>query len=512
MDSPVASAFLKHLLSHSFWRPQKRSVKQQTQRGLSTTPRARFNEQGDGPYSRLKKAAETGRSVSQYKEIEGTPWRPRQTYVPEEYISQLSNYDLITADQLRAKGRRPKRSRMAMREFIEDSLYNPAYGYFTSQATIFNPGTPFDFPTMKSGTDFNRTLDERYASFEDELDEQEPNDTRQLWHTPTELFRPHYAEAMARYLVENYRISLYPYNDLIIYELGAGNGTFMLNVLDYIRDTDPEVYARTKYKVVEISSSLAKLQAGHLTRTADSEGHSSKVEIINRSIFNWDIYVPAPCFVIALEVIDNFAHDVIRYDRKTGQPLQGMVMIDVQGELYEYFSPQLDEPTTRYLRLRDAAQDENESPAKKLERIGRTSRGWFDRRPLSQPEYIPTRLMGFFDVLQNYFPMHRLLLSDFDALPGAIEGINAPVVQTRFQRRPVSVSTPLVRQGYFDIFFPTNFEQMEGMYQALTGRLTRTSSHADFMRRWAFLEETATKNGENPLLDWYRNARVMTTL
>ncbi len=28
--------------------------------------------------------------------------------------------------------------------------------------------------------------------------------------------------------------------------MGAGNGTLMLNILDFIRDPDPEVYARTK--------------------------------------------------------------------------------------------------------------------------------------------------------------------------------------------------------------------------------------------------------------------------
>jgi hypothetical protein len=69
-----------------------------------------------------------------------------------------------------------------------------------------------------------------------------------------------------------------------------------------------------------------------------------------------------------------------------------------------------------------------------------------------------------------------------------------------------------VHQGYFDILFPTDFPVMENLYRAITGKLTRVMSHEDFLRRWAFVEETETKNGENPLLSWYKNASVMTTV
>ena len=69
-----------------------------------------------------------------------------------------------------------------------------------------------------------------------------------------------------------------------------------------------------------------------------------------------------------------------------------------------------------------------------------------------------------------------------------------------------------VHQGYFDILFPTDFSVMESMYRAITGKLTRVTSHEDFLKRWAFVEETETKNGENPLLSWYKNASVMTTV
>jgi len=53
---------------------------------------------------------------------------------------------------------------------------------------------------------------------------------------------------------------------------------------------------------------------------------------------------------------------------------------------------------------------------------------------------------------------------------------------------------------------------MENLYRAITGKLTRVMPHEDFLRRWAFVEETETRNGENPLLSWYKNASVMTTV
>ena len=288
-------------------------------------------------------------------------------------------------------------------------------------------------------------LGERYTEFEDVLDEQSPSETRQLWHTPTELFRPYYGEAMARYLVTNYKLLHHPYHDLIIYEMGAGNGTLMLNILDYIRDVHPDVYERTKFKIIEISPALATLQTAQLARTALSRGHIEHVEIINRSIFNWDSYVSAPCYFLSLEVFDNFAHDSIRYDHFTEQPLQGSVLIDSAGEFYEFYTKDIDPVASRFLRVRHTACTHPFKHPLSAPRLLRNIRA---RLPfatnLTVPEYIPTRLMQFFDILREYFPFHQLLASDFHSLPDAVKGMNAPVVQTRYQRRTVPVKTPLV--------------------------------------------------------------------
>lgn len=69
-----------------------------------------------------------------------------------------------------------------------------------------------------------------------------------------------------------------------------------------------------------------------------------------------------------------------------------------------------------------------------------------------------------------------------------------------------------VHQGFFDILFPTDFAVNEAIYRAITGKLTRVMKHEDFFKRWAYVEDTQTRNGENPLLSWYKNASVMITV
>lgn len=352
-----------------------------------------------------------------------------------------------------------------------------------------------------------------YVEFEDALDLEDPNETRQLWHTPTELFRPYYGEAIARYLITNYRLTLFPYHDLIIYEMGAGNGTLMRNILDYIRDTDPDVYRRTRFRIIEISPSLAQLQLQNLKKASSFAQHLDHVEIINRSIFEWDAYIHSPCFFLALEVLDNFAHDSIRYDPVNERPLQGNVLIDEEGEFFEFYGKELDPVAARYLRLREAAaRSQFTTPLSNSSFLRRLKHSLPLAPNLTPAEWIPTRMMQFFDILRDYFPAHRLIVADFSSLPETIAGHNAPVVQTRHRRRNVSVTTPYVHQGYFDIFFPTDFKLMQDIYRTITGKLTRILSHKEFLQKWAYLEDTQTQNGENPMLSWYKNARVMTTV
>jgi len=100
--------------------------------------------------------------------------------------------------------------------------------------------------------------------------------------------------------VSEYLLKYFPYEDLIIYEVGAGNGTLATNILDFIRERHPDVYERTRYRIIEISKALSDNQQRALRH------HSSVVEVINKSIFDWTQREWAPCFFLALEVIVSF--------------------------------------------------------------------------------------------------------------------------------------------------------------------------------------------------------------
>lgn len=439
----------------------------------------------------------------------------------------FESFPLMNSRKLMRYKERPRQVRMLARDFMDDSLYNPNYGYFSKEVEIFTPSKPFSYNEIANQDDFLQKWTQEYNQYrkaDDEGGEKEaaknklraPSTSKQLWHTPTELFKPYYGQALARYLLVNYKLSLYPYSDLVIYEMGGGNGTLMMNILDYIRDTQPDVYSRTRYNIIEISGNLASKQESNLDTQAEKGGHGDKVKIINKSIFSWNQEVPEPCFFIGLEVFDNFAHDVIRYDNFTLQPYQGYVVIDGNGDFQELYSSTLDPYAEEFLRLRENLPDYTPSwelgyhPLAQPAYLRRVKNAvWPFRGNFSDPEYIPTRYLEFLHVLKKYFPEHRILTSDFTHLDQTISGYNSPVVQTVLNGEMIPVDTYMVLQGFFDILFPTDFDLAAQLYRKVCGKVVKTSTHKEFMLTWAELDETATRTGENPMLSFYQNAAFL---
>lgn len=118
----------------------------------------------------------------------------------------------------------------------------------------------------------------------------------------------------------------------------------------------------------------------------------------------------------------------------------------------------------------------------------------------------------------------------------------------------VPCSTYLVQPGYFDIFFPTDFEKLRDMYRLVMSSPTsrdvelrssplgttasslrlgpsffsssssshsnsprmdgekgrvKVFTHKEFMQTYADLEATTVRNGENPMLEYYQNVRFL---
>lgn len=300
---------------------------------------------------------------------------------------------------------------------------------------------------------------------------------RQVWHTPTELFKPHYARALTSAILSQYKLNHFPHQDLIIYEVGAGNGTFMMDALTFLRDEYPEIFARTQYRIVEISGALAKIQRGRAKLAS-----FDNVEVINEDIFKWQGGSDEPCFVVACEVFDNFSHDMIRYDMATLEPMQASVAIDAQGDFSIYYEP-LHDPLLRrvlaYRRLLPPTQS-TQPPLSKPLLASSTLRKVYSQMPfapnLSPPEFVPTKAVSFLERLRDQLPNHRLLVADFSELPEAVEGRSGPVVQTRYGHSMVPCETFLVKQGYFDIFFPTDFELLRDTYSLIMNSPSRRAS------------------------------------
>ncbi|KAG0060023.1 hypothetical protein BGZ89_012606 [Linnemannia elongata] len=430
-------------------------------------------------------------------------------YSPEK-VAARAKYPVITAKDAAKKKDMPLEAKMLVRDFIDDSLYHPNYGYFSKQAVIFSPETDFEFDKIKDNMEFLDIIADKYKEIEDDMDVRDEV-ARQVWHTPTELFKPWYGYAIAKYIVTEYKLNNYPHKDLIIYEMGAGNGTLMMNILDYIQQFEPTVYERTRYRIIEISKKLAQRQ-GERQEVRDATRRHRCVEVINKSIFEWDTLVPDHCFFVGMEVLDNFSHDLIRYDTVTEEPLQGMVAIDEEGDYTEIYTPVSDPLIQKYLSIR---KQTGYRPPVLARRFLRRLRNRFPFAPnMTKPEFIPTKLLLLLETLKTHFPKHRLVLSDFYTLPEAIPGTDAPVVQTRYSGTMVPCSTYMVMPGMFDIFFPTNFELLKDMYQQVCRpslgmeKSVKVQTQRQFLERYGDLERTRTYSGENPMLMYYENNKM----
>ena len=215
-----------------------------------------------------------------------------------------------------------------------------------------------------------------------------------------------------------------------------------------------------------------------------------------------------PCFFIAMEVLDNFSHDVIRYDQESGQPLQEVVFVDKTLDFQAGYEPVGDIWIQNYLS--DRTKIGYTSPLKQPSLAKFLSSLLPFSPALSRPEFLPTMAYRWLHVLRDSFPQHQLVMSDFYALPDAVDGVDGPVVQTRYQESMVACSTYLVQPGWFDIFFPTNFELLNQLYQHICGKSGRIHTHKEFIQAYGQADWTRTKSGENLMLEYYQNVKFLT--
>ena len=172
------------------------------------------------------------------------PSEPRFNYLPHSSPFDptdpdplASTYRLITAKELERNKEPPKRVRMLVRDFIDDSLYNPNYGYFSTKVDIFDPDTVttntnmstrqqqkgmsaierergeidgdraegFQFESFATTAEFEEEVARRYMKFEG-LEQGSgtvgKGPGRQVWHTPTELFKVSFFQSSSSFTTQ----------------------------------------------------------------------------------------------------------------------------------------------------------------------------------------------------------------------------------------------------------------------------------------------------------------------
>jgi hypothetical protein len=82
-------------------------------------------------------------------------------------------FPLVDATTLAKSSTRPRKVRILARDYIHDSLYNPHYGYFSRHAILLPDGAKqdrsYDFTSTNSERDFMAAVEERYVEFEESL-------------------------------------------------------------------------------------------------------------------------------------------------------------------------------------------------------------------------------------------------------------------------------------------------------------------------------------------------------
>lgn len=473
---------------------------------------------------------------------------------------------------------------MLTRDFISASLYAQGSGYFNNDTRVFGVVAPqaLSFPDLANKYEYRKRLSELYRS------------TESCWLTPVELYKPFYAQAIARWILDMrvrdqgqysvprkvraeedgfvpvlseeqlralaqeeaeesarnaagvsdnphaYRKATAAADDaaagatgksahaggtpapLRIVEMGGGNGTCALNILDYLAKHYPSLYEQTEYTIVELSEVLSRKQRvvlrnhlrHHLGQQANKHAPHSiatrpRVRLLHMSMVEWrELVADQTVFVLGLEVLDNMPHDRVRQTddgprethvhsraRAAQDPALSQALADTPAafpfvesmrplsdrwvEEYHSYVPHI--PTKPFFSVFRKELWDTYTDAWRAFLFGaaewRHANKYFDT-----PSYwYPTTQLQLLHVLRHYLPRHHLLLADFHFLPSTVEGRNAPVVAAKGREtdgKTQDHSSHLIQQGGADIFFPTDFGALHYVYQRVC--MGRDHDHVSF--------------------------------
>jgi hypothetical protein len=187
-----------------------------------------------------------------------------------------------------------------MRDFVANHLYRKTESYFTQSAPVHYMQTPLDFRSMWGQSDYQSQLYDVYQDIDGFM-------------TPVEIFKPYYAQAIAKYMIDvlkgrNQLDTFTASSPFVVTEIGGGNGSCAVGVLDFLRDNYPALYEHTRYEIIDVSRPFHERQRKVLAH------HGSKVNLVNQNFFEYQGSSKAHGFFIGLEILDNLPHDKLVVD------------------------------------------------------------------------------------------------------------------------------------------------------------------------------------------------------
>lgn len=227
------------------------------------------------------------------------------------------------------------------------------------------------------------------------------------------------------------------------------------------QDYAPDVYAKTKYTLIEISAVMAERQRQRVATV-----HPDQCMVINQDILTFaDSHAPVntDCFFLAMEVLDNLPHDKVHLEngkwretviqlKENGQEAAKSDAPSEYPELVEVTRPVQDQLIHQTLQRFgcDLPLKTSYKFNSGLARAVRTAIGK-DHVELHSA-FIPTGAMQLLNTLRQSFPKHHIIAADFDTLPppkldatSNVKAIDHPLSPTATSAGPLCAgNAPLV--------------------------------------------------------------------
>lgn len=417
-----------------------------------------------------------------------------------------------------------------LRDFIQQSLYHSAHGYFSSSIPPILSSSSISSPilNLRDRQSYEATVSNAYREHD------------HGWMTPVQLFSPHLSHAIANRIlssVSSQHGSSSSDSPIHIIEIGPGMATLAHDILSFF---PPSILSRLRYSLIEVSPTLSRLQASVVSSWVKAQ---VAVPVLTDAR-DWSPDIDGEeshVHIIATEVLDNLPHDFVRIQQagRLNDEIvveQARVHVKPDADMNDRSSRSLhwdsgitvDAKTTEAMNAFDLFRNDNHSGSgdtfsnflrKAMDTIISSGAGGSGG---GQEVWVPTGCYQLLESLLKVAPNASFTIADFTSFPGTLPGLLGPVVQ-RVRRGSAFVYDTVHEApfGEVDIMFPTDFHRVAHAHDSFRNGGSKISStqfnyeiitQADFFNRFANeddIRSTTCKDGFNPVLQDFKNVSIL---